>query len=192
MGYEHSLNCLNSTIFLFICNQAPIFELSQIWDVLSNKEVVDIVASASARSSAARKLVESAVRAWRSKYPTSKIDDCAVVCLFLDKNENHVFTSSAHSCKEHSELSAEKEGLLSPMGLNRSGTVRCDSTILEEGNGESAEGTSEYEEMNVAEAGKEWSALEGVSRVNTMVTLPRYVPTKEDKKAAAAELKKRK
>ncbi|CAL9191470.1 unnamed protein product, partial [Musa hybrid cultivar] len=54
-----------------------------VWDVLSNREVVKIVGTASARSSAARILVESAVRAWKLKYPTSKIDNCAVVCLFL-------------------------------------------------------------------------------------------------------------
>jgi hypothetical protein len=54
--------------------------------VLTNKEVVDIVAAAPTRSTAARLLVESAVRSWRLKYPTSKIDDCAVVCLFLDNN----------------------------------------------------------------------------------------------------------
>ncbi|KAI4342872.1 hypothetical protein MLD38_027438 [Melastoma candidum] len=55
-----------------------------VWDVLSNEEVVDIVASAPSRSSTAKALVESAVRAWKHKHPTSKIDDCAVVCLFLD------------------------------------------------------------------------------------------------------------
>ncbi|KAK6943212.1 PPM-type phosphatase-like domain [Dillenia turbinata] len=54
-----------------------------VWDVLSNKEVVEIVASARIRSMAAKLLVECAVRAWRSKYPTSKVDDCAVVCLFF-------------------------------------------------------------------------------------------------------------
>ncbi|PRQ38122.1 putative protein-serine/threonine phosphatase [Rosa chinensis] len=53
-----------------------------IWDVLSNKEVVDIVA-ATPRPSAARALVESANRAWRFKHPYAKVDDCAVVCLFL-------------------------------------------------------------------------------------------------------------
>ncbi|XP_077210514.1 putative protein phosphatase 2C 33 [Tasmannia lanceolata] len=57
-----------------------------IWDVLSNKEVVDIVASAPSRSSAAQSLVESAVLAWRFKYPRKKSDDCSVVCLFLDSN----------------------------------------------------------------------------------------------------------
>lgn len=54
-----------------------------IWDVLSNKEVVKIVSSASDRSKAARQLVDRAVRAWRRKFPTSMVDDCAAVCLFL-------------------------------------------------------------------------------------------------------------
>ncbi|GFS31804.1 protein phosphatase 2C family protein [Actinidia rufa] len=55
-----------------------------VWDVLSNEEVVEIVSSALTRSSAARLVVESAAREWKSKYLTSKMDDCAVVCLFLD------------------------------------------------------------------------------------------------------------
>jgi hypothetical protein len=55
----------------------------QIWDVLSNKEVVKIVSSASDRSKAAKQLVDRAVRAWRRKFPTSMVDDCAAVCLFL-------------------------------------------------------------------------------------------------------------
>lgn len=59
----------------------------QVWDVLSNKEVVGIVASAP-RSSAAKVLVESAVQAWRTKLPTSKVDDCSVVCLFFDTHAN--------------------------------------------------------------------------------------------------------
>ncbi|KAG8638117.1 hypothetical protein MANES_15G188701v8 [Manihot esculenta] len=69
-----------------------------IWGFPSNKEVVDIVASALARSSAARALVESAVRAWRYKYPTSKVADCAVVCLFLDTN--NLSTASNTNTKE--------------------------------------------------------------------------------------------
>ncbi|WOL01415.1 putative protein phosphatase 2C 33 isoform X1 [Canna indica] len=60
-----------------------------VWDVLSNKEVVDIVASAPSRSSAARCLVESAVKSWRFIYPTSKTDDCAVVCLFLNTDSSN-------------------------------------------------------------------------------------------------------
>lgn len=63
-----------------------------VWDVLSNKEVVNIVASAP-QSCAARAVVESAVRVWKFKYPTSKVDDCAVVCLFLNSNSNNSCTS---------------------------------------------------------------------------------------------------
>ncbi|KAE9611646.1 hypothetical protein Lal_00011713 [Lupinus albus] len=56
-----------------------------VWDVLSNKEVVDIVAS-TPQSSAARTLVESAVQAWKKKLPTCKVDDCSVVCLFFNSD----------------------------------------------------------------------------------------------------------
>uniref|UniRef100_A0A0E0P7B9 protein-serine/threonine phosphatase n=1 Tax=Oryza rufipogon TaxID=4529 RepID=A0A0E0P7B9_ORYRU len=55
-----------------------------VWDVLSNSEVVSIVSQAKSEASAARFVVESAQRAWRTRFPTSKIDDCAVVCLFLN------------------------------------------------------------------------------------------------------------
>ncbi|WCJ27971.1 Protein phosphatase 2C family protein [Euphorbia peplus] len=54
-----------------------------IWDVLSNDDVVRIVASSRKRSMAAKILVKCAVRAWKNKYPTSRIDDTAVICLFF-------------------------------------------------------------------------------------------------------------
>ncbi|XP_019435913.1 PREDICTED: probable protein phosphatase 2C 65 [Lupinus angustifolius] len=56
-----------------------------VWDVLTNNEVISIVASAPKRSMAAKILVKHAVHAWRHKYPTSEIDDCAVICLFLNE-----------------------------------------------------------------------------------------------------------
>ncbi|XP_074311854.1 putative protein phosphatase 2C 33 isoform X2 [Silene latifolia] len=54
-----------------------------IWDVLTNFEVVKIVLSARKRPSAAKLLAVHAIRAWKSRYPSSKIDDIAVVILFL-------------------------------------------------------------------------------------------------------------
>ena len=69
-----------------------LYTLPQVWDVLSNEEVVAIVAS-SPRSSAARIVVDTASRAWRSKYPTAKVDDCAVVCLYLDSSESATVTT---------------------------------------------------------------------------------------------------
>ncbi|KAK7394657.1 hypothetical protein VNO78_15192 [Psophocarpus tetragonolobus] len=127
-----------------------------IWDVLSNKEVVDIVATAPKRSLAARGLVESAVRAWRYKYPTSKVDDCAVVCLFLNGGDK--------VCSGSNVKSKEQPGSATSI-LERSGTCRE--------NNEEEEIDGEYE--------IEWSALEGVSRVNTLLNLPRFEPDKEDK-----------
>ncbi|XP_057735260.1 probable protein phosphatase 2C 33 [Arachis stenosperma] len=58
-----------------------------IWDVLSNREVLGIVGSVP-RSCAARIVVDSAVHAWRTKFPAAKIDDCSVVCLFFDSDSD--------------------------------------------------------------------------------------------------------
>ncbi|KAG6647471.1 hypothetical protein I3843_07G079500 [Carya illinoinensis] len=154
-----------------------------IWDVLSNKEVVDIVSSSPTQSSAARYLVESAVRAWRFKYPTSKIDDCAVVCLFLDTNRSSTASNAKlkeqlNSVEQQVETCNEKGELSGPTNLDRSGTVRTGNENLQEG----SNGDEEEEEIHT-DAGIDWSALEGVSRVNTLLNLPRFVPGKEEQKA---------
>ncbi|KAI3797523.1 hypothetical protein L1987_32781 [Smallanthus sonchifolius] len=109
-----------------------------IWDVLSNEEVIEIVASTESHSRAAQAVVESAVRAWKHKYPTSKVDDCAVVCLFL---------GLASSTTSATKLDVEVDESTSAMNL---------------------------------ETGKDWSALEGVSRLNTILSLPRFVPDEDD------------
>ncbi|KAL0302891.1 UNVERIFIED_CONTAM: putative protein phosphatase 2C 33 [Sesamum radiatum] len=164
-----------------------------IWDVLSNKEVVEIVGSCRARSNAARTLVESAVRAWKTKYPTSKVDDCAVVCLFLDSNES---TASIVKSKENipspeQDDASRKDDLPGPIGLSYPGAVGAgDDDDLPGPTGGANEDTSDAneevdDEVIHSEGGQEWSALEGVSRVNTLLTLPRFVPGKEDEKAAA-------
>ncbi|KAM1142767.1 hypothetical protein EV1_031433 [Malus domestica] len=75
-----------------------------IWDVLTNEEVVDIVALAP-RPSAARTLVESATRAWRLKYPYAKVDDCAVVCLFLNSSTSN---TTSHFSPTGEEMSSGK------------------------------------------------------------------------------------
>ncbi|XP_059628654.1 probable protein phosphatase 2C 33 [Cornus florida] len=168
-----------------------------IWDVLTNKEVVDIIASVPARSTAARTLVETAVRAWRCKYPTSKVDDCAVVCLFLDSNTNNLSTASIAKPKEmvsveQVDIGCGKDDPSSPTGLERSGTVRTGKEIVAEGSKEEEPSKHDEEEEVYAESGIEWSALEGVSRVNTMVNLPRFVPGGKEEKKASGETKARK
>lgn len=155
--------------------------------------MVDIIASAPARSSAARALVESAVRAWRQKYPTSKVDDCAVVCLYLDSDANNLSTAANNNLlseqptamDEVNAGSENEEDVSGQTSLVRSGTVRNGEVILQDKEEEEEEeGSKENaaQELN-SESGIEWSALEGVSRVNTLLTLPRFVPGKEDIKA---------
>ncbi|KAL0717755.1 hypothetical protein Bca4012_067077 [Brassica carinata] len=153
-----------------------------IWDVLSNEEVVGIVASAPSRSSAARDIVESAVRVWRYKYPTSRVDDCAAVCLYLDSNNTNAISTTASSIskladeelKTGSENDDESGGL---SGLGRSNSVRTSKEIaLDESE---AEKLIKEEDNNMdTEHGTEYSALEGVARVNTLLNLPRFVPGK--------------
>ncbi|XP_027356930.1 probable protein phosphatase 2C 72 [Abrus precatorius] len=61
-----------------------------VWDVLSNGEVSSIVWKADTEKDAARAVVDAATATWKRKYPSSKADDCTVICLFLKKKPLHV------------------------------------------------------------------------------------------------------
>ncbi|CAL4999595.1 unnamed protein product [Urochloa decumbens] len=171
-----------------------------VWDVLSNKEAVDIVASAPSRATAARALVDCAVRSWRLKFPTSKSDDCAVVCLFLDheKSPDSVQESEPEETVETIEgevstpgVSAEVDGIadvnvhmsseehIATATLQHSNTLRevdeivpvDEPPILKEPERcGSARSLADCISTNEEE---EWSALEGVTRVNSLLNLPR-------------------
>ena len=82
--------------------------------MLTNSEVINIVASAPRRSIAAKLLVKRAVRAWRYKYPGSKVDDCAVICLFLD----------AQSALSHSQSYMSRKSRQRSKHLNRTKSTR--------------------------------------------------------------------
>lgn len=152
--------------------------LLQVWDVLSNEEVVEIVSSAPTRSSAARILVDAAAREWKLKYPTSKMDDCAVVCLFLDGKmdsesdyEEQGFSSATIQSNHSGNAIESDDGQKSEPSLQRNFTVRSSDesdtygrlVVEDDGNGE----TFLSEDQN-------WSGLEGVTRVNSLVQLPRF------------------
>ncbi|XP_072979964.1 probable protein phosphatase 2C 33 [Typha angustifolia] len=151
-----------------------------VWDVLSNKEVVDIVAAVPTRSMAARTLIDSAVRAWRIKYPTSKIDDCAVVCLFLKPDADD--TSNLKKNDIDGSLDASEAGNGHPSGpttVDRPGTFQCSPEIspdVKQAPRRQLSRSQSRQRSNITVVEEEWSALEGVSRVNTLLTLPRLVP----------------
>ncbi|XP_028761594.1 probable protein phosphatase 2C 52 [Neltuma alba] len=147
-----------------------------VWDVLSNKEVVEIVCSAPSRSSAARIVVDSAAREWKLKYPTSKMDDCAVVCLFLDgkmdaeSDYDDQGFSSATVLSNHSGNPIESDdGQKSEPSLQRNFTVRSSDEK------ETYSGlTADVEGEPPSAQDQNWLGLEGVTRVNSLVQLPRF------------------
>ncbi|XP_004243332.1 probable protein phosphatase 2C 52 [Solanum lycopersicum] len=149
-----------------------------VWDVLSNEEVIEIVSSAPTRASAARILVDSAAREWKTKYPTSKMDDCAVVCLFLDgkmdsesDNEDQCFSSATLQSNHSGNAVESDDGQNSEPSLQRNFTVRS----AEENDTYKrivAEVEANQEAMSTEE--QNWLGLEGVTRVNSLVQLPRF------------------
>ncbi|XP_019051664.1 PREDICTED: probable protein phosphatase 2C 72 [Nelumbo nucifera] len=79
---------------LSVNDQFLVLATDGVWDVLSIKEVTSIVWLAKSEKEAARAVVDAAVTAWRSKFPTSKMDDCTVLCLFTgEKSENAIPTN---------------------------------------------------------------------------------------------------
>lgn len=124
-----------------------------VWDVLSNKEVVKLVSSAPDPSKAARQLIDRAVRAWRRKYPTSMVDDCAVVCLYLNRRASPAPDESS------SGLLPVPDDVRPAAAFTGSSFRRA---LTSNGQAVSEEGT-----MAV------WRALEGVARANSVIRLPR-------------------
>ncbi|OWM81667.1 probable protein phosphatase 2C 73 [Punica granatum] len=131
-----------------------------IWDVLTNNEVIKVVSSVRTRSLAAKVLVARAVRAWRTKYPGYKIDDCAVICLFFKEAEP----------SEQPELNA-------PKGQSGQGAPNPPGPAKGKKNVSPAAGKKEKDN-------EEWNALEGVTRVNSLIKLPRLSSILHRRKAA--------
>ncbi|KAK8926064.1 putative protein phosphatase 2C 73 [Platanthera zijinensis] len=122
-----------------------------LWDVLSNKQVIKTVSYAKNRADAAKLLVRRAIRTWMTRYPTSKIDDCAVICIFL----KHPLLSTPPSI----------DGARYPPKPRQRSHSESFKTPR---SGES----SETEALGVNK--DDWTALEGISRVNSLVKMPRF------------------
>lgn len=113
------------------------------------------------------------------KYPTSKIDDCAVICLFLDSDADALSSAVSTNEKdssvsaERAEVGIDKEDTNGPTTLGGTATVRTDTDAIQESNGDDEESPTEDDLLL-----DDYSALEGVTRVNTLLNLPRYKPGK--------------
>ncbi|XP_031257547.1 probable protein phosphatase 2C 6 [Pistacia vera] len=174
-----------------------------VWDVLSNKEAVEVVASAPSRATAARALVDCAVRSWRLKYPTSKNDDCAVVCLFLEHLSTVNGSVDDYSPTKTPDVSVQSVAVTdeknraveindnshAPVVENLKILQDCDEIVpiseSAEKNSEKSQGQSKRslaECISVAED-EEWSALEGITRVNSLLSIPRFLSS--DKRSAS-------
>ncbi|RRT43650.1 hypothetical protein B296_00035826 [Ensete ventricosum] len=190
------------TIDCFCSGTTAVTVVKQVWDVLSNKEVVDVVGSAPTRSTAARAVVDCAVRAWRLKFPTSKIDDCAVVCLFLKPisssdpvhkcDSNRSDTESAETAVlvlADKEITVKQEthelitvdaptSALEPSypvhSANEIVPVSSEGPDLETVTERSQSTRSLADCISTTEE-EEWSALEGITRVNSLLNLPRFL-----------------
>ena len=57
--------------------------------MLSNNEVVSVIWAAKSEEAAAKAVVDAAIVAWEHKYPTTRRDDCTVVCLFFQKSVHY-------------------------------------------------------------------------------------------------------
>ncbi|KAL8140996.1 hypothetical protein V2J09_007017 [Rumex salicifolius] len=99
-----------------------------IWDVLTNSDVVEIVSSTKKRSMAAKLIITYATRAWKSHYPSSRIDDMAVVCLFLKQPEIDQSTSADSMARlNYSSISSRLSGInCGGPDLSMSGRTKSD------------------------------------------------------------------
>lgn len=64
-------------------DQFVIVATDGVWDVMSNQEAVHIVSSTPNREMSAKRLVDCAARAWKSKKRGFARDDMSAICLFL-------------------------------------------------------------------------------------------------------------
>ncbi|KAI3899380.1 hypothetical protein MKW92_033680 [Papaver armeniacum] len=151
-----------------------------VWDVLSNEEVVEIVSTAPTRSSAARILVDAAAREWKLKYPTSKMDDCAVVCMYLDgKMDNESDLEDQGICAATNQNYSSCTATESDEGHNSEPTLRRNYTVRsaedsDPNNRIQIEIEEKQNTVNATSEDQNWSGLEGVTRVNSLVQLPRF------------------
>jgi hypothetical protein len=152
-------------------DQFVVLATDGIWDVLSNEEVMELIASAPTRATAAYTLVEGAIRVWQLKYPSAKIDDCAVACIYLDdatvpisqnsKSKDEEAAVTVDTADNNSQAVSDATQLLKEEGANEEVTkMPLQSKLVDS----SSSGDDNDHE--------EWLALEGITHANSLIDLP--------------------
>ncbi|XVE62089.1 hypothetical protein DITRI_Ditri06bG0091600 [Diplodiscus trichospermus] len=129
---DHGLSSIPQVSYRRITSRDEFVVLATdgVWDVLTNNEVIRIVASVKKQAMAAKILVYYAVQAWRTKYPGSKVDDCAVVCLFLKKRSLLSRSFSEVSDLRGSQLDVADSNVSKDKKTEEGETViNCDITV---------------------------------------------------------------
>ncbi|KAA3477496.1 putative protein phosphatase 2C 72 isoform X1 [Gossypium australe] len=85
--FYHRLSPNDHFIVLATDGVSPL-SIKLVWDVLNNDQVASIVMEAESEQAAARTVVEAATASWKRKFPSSKVDDCTVVSLFLQDKQH--------------------------------------------------------------------------------------------------------
>lgn len=125
---------------------------------------MDVVASCSGHSTAARSVVDLANQSWKFKYPTSKTDDCAVVCLFLNKDADAGGLSGLSiTCKGIGSSPRTPAGSKNP----RHNSKRVIPEDADDGSDSNISGDER--------------SLEGFTRLNTLLALPKFGDTSPTK-----------
>ncbi|KAL0544833.1 hypothetical protein IC582_019960 [Cucumis melo] len=140
-----------------------------IWDVLTNNQVINIVASVRNRSMAAKLVVKLAVSEWKRRFPGSLIDDCAAICLFF-KNPPLLTKSMTsvgrRNVRSHPELAVSRS--CRSVGVDRKRGVRE----------EEVEGGSMKRECSKEERTKEErKGVQGLRRANSLTRATRFTKT---------------
>ncbi|KAI5587198.1 hypothetical protein POPTR_005G021900v4 [Populus trichocarpa] len=64
-------------------DQFVVLATDGVWDVITNQAAVEIVSSTPDKAKAAKRLVQSAVHAWKRKRKGIAMDDISAICLFF-------------------------------------------------------------------------------------------------------------
>uniref|UniRef100_A0A803QFD2 PPM-type phosphatase domain-containing protein n=1 Tax=Cannabis sativa TaxID=3483 RepID=A0A803QFD2_CANSA len=171
-------------------DQFVVLATDGIWDALSNNEVVKIVGSAKKRSAAAKMVVCRAVRSWRCKYPGSKVDDCAVVILFLNEQPSLLPSKSYSS----SSTTSRHKGNRLSLSQSFKSFASCDAAPDKDNDCDPEDQDHRHDQVEFDHSSsirissppsqdhndndnhnQEWVALDGVNRVNSIVRLPRFL-----------------